>query len=162
MNNFFWSNLFKHKDSEINTIADYWSNTPLFKDIPLRHIIALSENMHIRNYQQGEIVFREGDQSAGVILVLEGQVKIMALDTPISVLDQGDFFGEIALAENDKRTADAVCARNCRLVFFLKQDLEEWIEVEHYLGLVFLKNLSSTLAKRLHQANLLLADKAGN
>jgi CRP/FNR family transcriptional regulator, cyclic AMP receptor protein len=118
--------------------------------------------MHIRNYQQDEIVFREGDHGAGVILVLEGQVKIMALDTPISVLEQGDFFGEIALAENDKRTADAVCARNCRLVFFLKQDLEEWIEVEHYLGLVFLKNLSSTLAKRLHQANLLLADKAGN
>jgi CRP/FNR family transcriptional regulator, cyclic AMP receptor protein len=162
MNNFFWSNLFKHKDSEINTIAEYWSNTPLFKDIPRRHITSLSENMHIRNYQQDEIVFREGDQGAGVILVLEGQVKIMALDTPISVLEKGDFFGEIALAENDKRTADAVCASNCRLVFFLKQDLEEWIEVEHYLGLLFLKNLASTLAQRLHQANLLLADKAGN
>lgn len=158
MNNFFWSNLFKHQNSEINTIAEFWSNTPLFKDIPLRHISALSENMHIRDYQQDEVVFREGDQGAGAILVLEGQVRIMAQQTPISILEQGDFFGEIALAENDKRTADSVCNKPCRLVFFLKQDLEEWIEVEHRLGIIFLKNLASTLAQRLHQANLLLAN----
>ncbi len=160
MNNFFWSNLFKHQDNDINTIAEMWSNSPLFKDIPLRHITALSENMHIRNYQQDEVVFREGDQGAGSILVLEGQVRIMAQKTPISILEQGDFFGEIALAENDKRTADAVCNKPCRLVFFLKQDLEEWIEVEHRLGIIFLKNLASTLAQRLHQANLLLAKEA--
>ena len=160
MNNFFWSNLFKHQDNDINTIAEMWSNSPLFKDIPLRHITALSENMHIRNYQQDEVVFREGDQGAGSILVLEGQVRIMAQKTPISILEQGDFFGEIALAENDKRTADAVCNTPCRLVFFLKQDLEEWIEVEHRLGIIFLKNLASTLAQRLHQANLLLAKAA--
>ena len=157
MNNFFWSNLFRHQDDEINTIAEYWRNTPLFKDIPLRHITSLSANMHIRSYQQDEVVFREGDQGAGTILVLEGEVRIMAQKTPISTLEQGDFFGEIALAENDKRTADAVCSKPCRLVFFLKQDLEEWIEVEHQLGIVFLKNLASTLAQRLHQANLLLA-----
>lgn len=162
MNNFFWSNLFKHKDSEINLIAEYWSKTPLFKDIPLRHITSLSENMHIRNYQQDEVIFREGDQGTGAILVLEGHVKIMARDTPISELEQGDFFGEIALAENDKRTADAICTRESRLVFFLKQDLEEWIEIEHHLGIVFLKNFSSTLAQRLHQANLLLAKKVGD
>jgi CRP/FNR family transcriptional regulator, cyclic AMP receptor protein len=157
MNNFFWSNFFKKSDNEINAIAEYWSKTPLFKDIPLRHIIALSENMHIRNYEPNEVVFREGDQGAGAILVLEGQVDIMARDTPISSLEQGDFFGEIALAENDKRTADAVCIKSCRLVFFLKQDLEEWVEVEHHLGLLFLKNLASTLAQRLHQANQLFA-----
>lgn len=159
MNNFFWSNLFKHKDSEIYTIAEYWSTTPLFKDIPLRHIIALSENMHIRNYQQNEVVFREGDQGAGAILILEGRVNILANEITIAELEQGDFFGEIALAENDKRTADAVCLTPCRLVFFLKKDLEEWIEVEHRLGLHFLMNLASTLAQRLHTANMLLANK---
>jgi CRP-like cAMP-binding protein len=83
----------------------------------------------------------------------------MAKDIQLASLSEGDFFGEIALAENDKRTADAHCLKPSRLVFFLKQDLEEWIELEHRLGTIFLMNLASTLAQRLHQANLLLAGK---
>ena len=67
------------------------------------------------------------------------------------------FFGEIALAENDKRTADAQCVKPCRLVFFLKQDLEEWIDIEPRLGNIFLMNLASTLAQRLQIANQLLS-----
>ncbi|MFT5505527.1 MAG: CRP-like cAMP-binding protein, partial [Gammaproteobacteria bacterium] len=50
--------------------------------------------------------------------------------TELSKLDRGDFFGEIALAENDQRTAAAYALEDSRLVYFLKQDLEEWIETE--------------------------------
>ena len=157
MNNFFWSNLFKQPGSEIQTIAELWADTPLFKKIPLRHIRALAQNMHMRDYQRDEMVFREGDQAAGAILVLSGKVGITVQQTSLAMLEPGDFFGEIALAENDKRTADATCLESSRLVFFLKQDLEEWIEVEHRLGAVFLMNLASTLAQRLHQANRVLA-----
>lgn len=159
MSNFFWTNIFKQNSGEIEVIAQYWQNTPLFKNIPTRHISTLAENMHIRKFQPNEIVFREGDQSAGALLVLEGQVEIMAKDIKLADLQKGDFFGEIALAENDKRTADARCTEPSRLVYFLKQDLEEWIEIEPRLGTIFLMNLASTLAKRLHQANLLLAQK---
>jgi len=159
MKNFLWDNIFKPADNELDVITQCWQKTPLFKGIPARQICALAANMHIRKYQAGEVVFREGDQGAGAILVLEGEVKIMAKDTILADLQQGDFFGEIALAENDKRTADANCVKPASLCFFLKQDLEEWIEVEPRLGTIFLMNLASTLAQRLLQANLLLADK---
>ncbi len=159
MKNFLWDNIFKPADDELDVIMKCWQKTPLFKNIPAKQITALASNMHIRKYQAGEIVFREGDQGAGAILVLDGQVKIKANDTLLADLHQGDFFGEIALAENDKRTADAHCVKSANLCFFLKQDLEEWIEIEPRLGTIFLMNLASTLAQRLHQANLLLAVK---
>lgn len=159
MKNFLWANIFKQTSSEISQITEYWQNTPLFKDIPARHIADLVEKMHVRNYQAEEVVFREGDQAAGAILILQGQVRIMADETELAKLEAGDFFGEIALAENDKRTADATCISPCRLVFFLKQDVEEWIEVEPRLGTVFLMNLASTLAQRLQRTNAMLAEK---
>ena len=160
MANFFWSNFSKQAGSESDIITGYWQNTPLFNNIPKRHIASLTENMHLRTYQQDEWVFRRGDQGAGAIMVLEGQVRISAKQTILAELETGDFFGEIALAENDKRTADALCVTPCKLVFFLKQDLEEWIEVEPRLGNVFLMNLASTLAQRLHIANQLLSRQA--
>lgn len=159
MGHFIWDNIFKKTTSDIDTITRYWKESPLFNNIPESHIALLSENMHIRNFQQDEIVFRQGDQGAGAILVLEGQVKIMTEDTVLAELEQGDFFGEIALAETDKRTADAICTAPSRLVFFLRQDLEEWIEIEPRLSTVFLMNLASILAQRLQQANQLLAKK---
>ena len=77
----------------------------------------------------------------------------------LALLEVGDFFGEIALAETDIRTADAFSIGNSTLVYFLKQDLEEWIEFEPRLGARFLMNLSSTLAQRLYQANQLIANR---
>ncbi|MFT7674638.1 MAG: CRP/FNR family cyclic AMP-dependent transcriptional regulator [Gammaproteobacteria bacterium] len=84
------------------------------------------------------MIFRQGDQGAGAILVFEGSVRIMVDKTELSKLDRGDFFGEIALAENDQRTAAAYALEDSRLVYFLKQDLEEWIETEPRLGARFL------------------------
>ena len=159
MKNFFWSNIFNKPRDECELITEFWQKTPLFKGIPLRHIHALSENMHIRNFQSDEVVFRQGDQGAGAILVLEGQVKVSANNTFLADLEKGDFFGEITLAETEKRTADACCVKNSRLVYFLKQDLEEWIEIEPHLGTIFLMNLASILALRLHQANQILSEK---
>ncbi len=159
MSNFFWNNIFKKTRSESDQITQFWKNTPLFKNIPARHIHALADNMHVRNFQKDESVFRQGDQGAGAILVLEGNVKVMANNTLLADLEEGDFFGEITLAETDKRTADACCVKNSRLVYFLKQDVEEWIEIEPRLGTIFMMNLASILAQRLHMANKMLSEK---
>lgn len=159
MSNILWSNIFKQGSSEIKTIAKLWQQTPLFAGIPPRHIEFLSAKMHVRNFHSDEIIFQQGDQGAGAVLVLEGSVRVMANKTELALLESGDFFGEIALAETDKRVADAYAIVDSSLVFFLKQDLEEWIEYEPRLGARFLMNLSSVLAKRLYQANTIIASQ---
>jgi len=113
--------------------------------------------MHVRNFKAGEIIFNQGDQAAGAILVLRGSVRVKVKDTELALLESGDFFGEIALAETEKRAADAYATVESSLVFFLKQDLEEWIEYEPRLGARFLMNLSSVLAQRLIEANEFIA-----
>jgi CRP-like cAMP-binding protein len=159
MANIFWSNIFKQGDSELQSIARLWQQTPLFKDIPGAHIEFLCSKMHVRQFSSGEVIFTQGDQGAGAILVLQGQVRIMADKTQLAVLESGDFFGEIALAAPERRTADASATAVSKLVYFLKQDLEEWIENEPRLGARFLMNLSAALAVRLYEANQLIANQ---
>ncbi len=157
MSNIFWSNIFKKGRSEIDQIAELWQKTPLFNGIPARQTGLLSSKMHVRQFQADEIVFHQGDRAAGAILVLHGSVRIKVKNTELALLKTGDFFGEIALAETEKRVADAQSVEDSSLVFFLKQDLEEWIEYEPRLGARFLLNLSSVLAQRLFEANKILA-----
>ncbi len=157
MANIFWSNLFRKGESELQVITRMWQETPLFKNIPERHIAFLCAKMHLRDFQAGEVIFTQGDQGAGAILVLEGEVRVSAEKTELALLRSGDFFGEIALAAPERRTADATATTGARLVYFLKQDLEEWLDYEPRLGAAFLLNLSATLAQRLFEANKLIA-----
>ncbi len=157
MQNVFWSNIFRKGSSELQLITQLWKDTPLFKDIPERHTATLCATMHVRDFQAGEIIFNQGDQGAGAILVLDGKVRISAEKTELADLESGDFFGEIALAAPERRTADATAVSVARLVYFLQQDLEEWIEHEPRLGSRFLMNLSATLAERLYEANKRIA-----
>ncbi len=157
MGNIFWSNIFKSADNELQAITRLWQQTPLFEGIPQRQTEFLCAKMHLRQFKADEVIFNLGDQGAGASLVLEGSVKIMASATELALLESGDFFGEIALAATERRTADAIAISPTRLVFFLKQDLEEWIEYEPRLGARFLMNLSSALAQRLYRANELIA-----
>ncbi len=157
MSNIFWSNIFKQGSSDIEQVAKLWQQTPLFTGVPAKQTQFLSAKMHVRNFKAGEIIFNQGDQAAGAILVLRGSVRVKVKDTELALLESGDFFGEIALAETEKRAADAYATVESSLVFFLKQDLEEWIEYEPRLGARFLMNLSSVLAQRLIEANEFIA-----
>jgi CRP-like cAMP-binding protein len=159
MSHIFWSNIFKRSTSELQSIVELWQDTPLFEKIPAWHVQFLSKKMHVRTFTAGEKIFQLGSQGAGGLMVLEGSVRIVAHKNELALLEKGDFFGEIALAEPEKRTADAYSVAHSRLVYFLKQDLEEWIEYEPRLGARFLMNLSSTLAKRLFLANKQIANQ---
>ena len=160
MANILWSNIFRKGDSELQVITRMWQQTPLFAGIPERHTGSLCACMHLRDFKAGEVIFKQGDQGAGAILVLQGEVRVSAEQTELATLGSGDFFGEIALASPERRTADASATTSSRLVYFLKQDLEEWIEHEPRLGARFLLNLSATLAQRLFEANKLIARQA--
>lgn len=160
MSSFLWSNLFRPAGDEVDAIARLWRQTPLFREIPERHIRTLCGQMHVRRFKGDETVFHRDDQAAGAILVLDGSVRITVEGTELARLESGDFFGEIGLATAERRTADAVATTPSRLVYFLKQDLEEWIEQQPRLGARFLMNLAETLAARLYLANVMLARRA--
>ncbi len=153
MSQFLWTNFFKDHSDKQQIISEYWAKTPLFEDIALKQIYKLVKTMHIRQFAKGEMIFKQGDHGAGAVLIIEGHVNVTTKETALASLIAGDFFGEIALAKTDKRTADATAIEDTELVFFLKQDVEEWIEQEPVQGAQFLKNLSSVLALRLQKMN---------
>ncbi len=148
-----WDNLFRPRDSREARIAELWQATPLFRGIPTAEIRRLAATMHPRQYAPQERVFQEGDLGVGVALILEGSVEIQVQETSLTVLQPGDFFGEAALVSDERRTADALAAEPTEIVFFLRQDLEEWLDHNPRLGARMVQNLASVLTTRLRLAN---------
>lgn len=154
-----WATFFRKKDPWHETVARLWAETPFFGGIPFSEIKKLAKIMHRRTYQPDEFIFHTGDQGAGAAIILSGQVEIRFGDTLLTSLHKGDFFGEISLVLDERRTADALATEPTELVFFLRPDLDEWISRAPHHGARLSANLAHVLAKRLLHANQMASNK---
>lgn len=155
----FWHNLFRKKSDQIHEITEMWMQTPLFENIPYRRCRELVSHMHPREYKVNEIVFNTGDIGASVVLIQHGKIDIKVEDKILAELVSGDFFGEIALVIDKPRTAQAIAITNSKLIFFLRSDLEEWIQRSPKEGAQIMLNISRVLAARLKHTNQLLSSQ---
>ena len=111
---------------------------------------------------QGEIygsrIF-EASPAEGMYVILDGQVSIIDPDseTIFATLESGDFFGELALLDEEPRSASAVAKIPSRLIGFFRTDLLTLMKRSPELGNKILINLSRVLGERLRRTNQELA-----
>ena len=92
---------------------------------------------------------------------LLSSVKIIVGETSgnsqvLAELSNGDFFGEMALLEDEVRSAAAIATDHSRLLGFFRSDLQILIERKPALGNKILQNLSKVVCTRLRKTNELL------
>jgi CRP/FNR family transcriptional regulator, cyclic AMP receptor protein len=152
-----WQNFFRPKGNRVSEVTKLWMNTPLFEGISHRKCCELVKDMHPRQYKKGEKVFNSGDIGTSVVLIRHGGIEIKAGEKLLAELSAGDFFGEVALIIDEPRTADAIATEESELIFFLRSDLEEWIQRSPSDGAKFMLNIAKVLAARLRHTNILMS-----
>ncbi len=153
----FWSNFF-NTPGEKAGLQDSLRSIPIFKDLNSREISYIIDLIHNRNYLAGEYIFYQGDPGIGLYIIREGEVIIQRnidSDELISLahFGKGDFFGELALVDGEKRSASAIAKVNASLAVIFKPDLDEFIEKFPRKGIKILQNISEIIAERLRKLN---------
>jgi CRP/FNR family transcriptional regulator, cyclic AMP receptor protein len=147
-----WQNPFRrHNPAE--TLRHTWQATPLLKDIPAAVCDRLVEKTHLRHYQSGEYLFREGEAGVSAAVILNGQIAIESGDQRIAELGVGDFFGESALLQDAPRSASAIAITDATVSFLVRFQLEEFVSHRPKAGLAIMTNLARLLVARLHRSN---------
>jgi CRP/FNR family cyclic AMP-dependent transcriptional regulator len=67
-------------------------------------------------YAAGQAVFTEGDPGKVMYVVKEGEVAIIAGDKVLDVIQPGGIFGEMALIDQQPRSASAIARTDCTLI----------------------------------------------
>jgi len=152
-----WQNLFRGDKDWIKNGVELCKDNPLFTDISVSAIRWMVSRMHLRSYAKGESIFSMGNPGAGAVLLLSGEISIMADQVELAHLHDGDLFGEVALVTDQPRTAEAVASTDCEILVFLRSDLKDWMESRPKQASRLLINLAEMLAQRLLEANRQLA-----
>lgn len=72
-----------------------------------------------RTYPRGTMIFSDFQPGSEMFIIKEGSVKISKVtndtEVTLAILKQGDMFGEMALLNNDLRSASAIANETCKL-----------------------------------------------
>ena len=70
--------------------------------------------------EQGDYIFREGDLGTEMYVIHQGRVEILKRveggETQLAVFEQGDFFGELSLLDEEPRSASVRALEDSTLV----------------------------------------------
>lgn len=152
----FWANLFKtHSGS--SEIEEVLSLMPPFKDLSKKHFRPLMKIIHNRTYVPGEYIFFQNDPGICLYIIINGEVAISHTQESekleLAILNRGDFFGELALIDEARRSASAMAVTETQIAVIFRPDLDEFVETYPREGVKILKGISHIVATRLRNLN---------
>jgi CRP-like cAMP-binding protein len=153
----FWANIF-HTPTETDELVQSLRAIPLFKSLTNKDVKSLISIIHNRNYIAGEYIFYQGDPGIGLYLIREGEVLINRESDKgdkitLAAFHKGDFFGELALVDGEKRSASAIANSDTKLSVIFKPDLDEFIEKYPKKGIRIAQGIAEITAVRLRTLN---------
>lgn len=92
-------------------VAKMLSSVPLFSGLKGKQVKAVASAFaRERAYDAGEVIEREGGSAVAFYLITNGSVEVRKGEKLVSKLGKGQFFGEMALIDNQPRSATVVSA----------------------------------------------------
>jgi CRP-like cAMP-binding protein len=136
-------------------------------DAALARLAAVSEE---KDYADGQVVFAEGDPGDSMYFIIEGRVRIekraQAAGTShktLTVLEAGDYFGEMALLDQKPRSAAAVAAGPTRILRLSKAAFDTLQQKSSAAAMNVLFAMIRTSGDRIRRlsAHLVVYDEVG-
>ncbi|MCM2268065.1 MAG: cyclic nucleotide-binding domain-containing protein [Elusimicrobiales bacterium] len=142
-------------DEEILCKLAFLKSISLFDGIKKRHLIHVLENLQERTYLKGETIFTQGDIGRALFIVFSGKIALARVDKTtqksevIAEVNQGEFFGEMALLEEMPRTATAYALEDTKIFMLFKIKLESLLFARPAIGVNIAAQLAKIMSARL-------------
>jgi len=144
-----------------------FAKVAIFSELDPPHLDALSRVASTRTYAAGEAILREDEPGELFFVIVRGQVKVFVdsehgREVVLTHLKAGDFFGEMALFDNEARSASVSALVSSELVVLRRKDFLDVLADDFTIA----RRILSTLSGRLRRANdmiesLVLLDVGG-
>jgi CRP/FNR family cyclic AMP-dependent transcriptional regulator len=105
----------------VSAVVDELGEVKLFRGLSQRQLRQLARLMKERTFRPGVTVVEEGTMSGvGFFIVAEGEASVSVDGREVARIGPGDHFGELALINEDARTASvtSVTRLRCHVIAF--------------------------------------------
>src|SRR6267378_8511089 len=140
---------------------DTLRHVPLFESLDDETARKLCQLLESIDCKAETSLFRAGDEGNAMYLIERGKVRICVRATDgremtLTELNRGDFFGEMALLDGQRRSADAIVAEDARLAVLSREHFLSFVRSSPNVAL----ELLTALANRLRHTDEMLRHSA--
>ncbi|HWW59787.1 MAG TPA: Crp/Fnr family transcriptional regulator [Thermoanaerobaculia bacterium] len=127
---------------------------PLFADLDERELSSIANVAKSRRYAKDDVIFHADESGDIFCLIREGQVKVTMISPEgkeiiLSLLGPGDFFGEMALLDDEPRSATVVATEPLDLVTIWRSDFLQILSENFTIA----KKVLAEISQRLRNAS---------
>ncbi len=123
---------------------------PVLSELEESELEALRNTLSKHTYKSGAHMIRLKEDATSIMFLAEGKARVSLTgndgkEVVLAHLEQGDFFGEIALLTGEKRSADVTALKPCTTLNLSKDDFERLSGTHNGLTSRLLKELAARL-----------------
>lgn len=146
--------------------CDFLQKIFLFQDLEETEIQQVLSRTAAREFPAGAVILKEGETGDSIFIMCCGEVEITKAltlvldeDTPKEKVmirlkaEDGVCFGEMALLENEARSATVTASSDCSLLELNQKEFLALIRENPQMGLKMLLRLSQLLSRHLRKSN---------
>jgi GNAT superfamily N-acetyltransferase len=145
--------------SVLPRIAHAVQGLPLFAGLSAEQVNRLAGVCTVSTFAPGAVIFREGEASAEMYVILQGEVAIgvAAGAVPVGTVREGECLGEISLFTGAPRSATATALTRVETAVLGHRDLAELVRLRPDIGLQTYRNLAVGMGEKLKRSGVSLA-----
>jgi CRP/FNR family cyclic AMP-dependent transcriptional regulator len=127
-------------------------NVDLFDGLMPEEIQILRDTSVLRDFAKNTVLIHEGDVADSLYVVESGRVKVYCSDKSgkdfvLNILEDGDYFGELALLDDDKRSASVRAMDPTKVRIIYKEDFKAILDLHPNITRILNKNLTRRIRK---------------
>ena len=138
-------------DDERERRLSVLAQVPLFKGLGRRFLGKMLTDLVLKEDEEREVVFSEGDLGMAVYIVIEGSVTISkkscAGEKVLARIGPGSHFGELALIDHGPRFASAAAGERALLLIMYRSYFDSLLQSNHVLSSRIQHNLLSLITR---------------
>lgn len=147
--------------------ATFLSTVPLFKSLSADDVSHFSQLAREKTYPRGSVILFEDDPGDSLFVVRQGRVKVVLVaedgrEVILGILGIGEHFGELALIDDQPRSAHVVAMEDSTLLVLRREDFRRRVEQSPAVAWAMLIELSRRLRRADEKiGSLVLLDVPG-
>lgn len=119
-------------------------------------LAAFVDGRHIDKYKKKQLIFTEGNHPIRLYYIQKGRVKIFKTNNEgkeliVNILNEGEFFGYIALLEGSTYKVNAEAIEDCEIAAIPKHEFEELMNNNPEVARKFIKLLAKNVTEKEEQ-----------
>lgn len=135
-------------------VIEMLKETSVFSPLKDRQLRSIVKVVKERTFEPGEVIVGEGEMGVALYLILDGRAEVRRGRRVLSKLKRGEFFGEMALFDNQPRSADVVAVEATKCLILTAWHMHGLVASNPKMALKLLQ----VMARRLRDTDQALSE----